>query len=222
MGDAGGGVSALNKSRLASNCSFLSFDRIARTRRPPKRSQVPEIFRQLSIIKEVVRLLSASKVEKVLAIDRPMGLENIQEDKFLSTPLHLRIVGKAEDVQGLINSFYSDAKYVFFLRKITLQTEDQVQSDGKLSGNMESGMGGAGMGGPGMGGADMGMAMGGAGMGMMDNAGAEVETSNTHDAMGLDLQSITREKFVRFKDRLVTADIRFDLVEFLPPPQEEE
>jgi hypothetical protein len=149
------------------SCPYLSFQTRAASKDLPTMEDVPKIFRQLNIVKEIALIVAESHLLSLSAIDRPMDLNVIEEDLYTATPVTLTVTGTADQVQSFINKMTVGAKYLFFLRNITLTTADQAPN-GALGAASASPAAGAGAmpgmeGGPGM---DAGMmAMGGMPMG---------------------------------------------------------
>ena len=157
-------------------CPYLSFQARATSKDLPAMEDVPKIFRQLYIIKEIASVVARSHLLSLVNIERPMDLAVIAEDLYTATPIAMTVTGTADQVQSFINKMTTEANYLFFLRNVTLSTADQAPNGalgaagGTATGATAMGMAGAGMeAGMGMGGA-MGPGMGGAmgpGMGML-------------------------------------------------------
>ena len=150
-------------------CPALSFGPRAISKDLPAMEEVPQIFRQLYIVKEIVGIVARSHLYSIVNIERPMDLAVIAEDLYTATPVNMTVTGTADQVQSFINRMTTEANYLFFLRDITLTTADQAPNGalgavgGGATGATAMGMGGAGM--------EAGMAMG-AGMGPGMGAGA--------------------------------------------------
>jgi hypothetical protein len=230
---------------VGQQCQYFSFDKLALSKKLPPEDAVPKIFRQLRIIQEVVRILGESELTTVEEIKRPMGLQTLEEDLYTVTPLKIVVLGRADHVQAFINKMNSESNYLFFLRKIDLLTTDQAPG-GVLSGkdatpaNRGGGMtggGGEGAGGmmdPGMGG---GMEGGAAEMTMGGNnrrPGRGMRAPEMTGEMGADDNGggarkeetdgpMTRQDLLAFEpNRMLNAELSFDLVEFIPPNAEDE
>jgi hypothetical protein len=216
---------------------YLSFDIYAQSDNPPNPKQMPELFRQLKIVEEIVNLVVASKVAMLRSIARPMELEKQTEDLYTFIPITLSVVGTSESVSNLLNRFHTSSKCLFFIRKVELASQDQAP-DGVLGGTgMTGGRGGTGGGtgggmmdtGPGGGGMmDHGGGMPGGGMpgGGMPGGGMPggdmMGGEGGMGATGLTMPTLlTREQLAAFKERYVQADIRLDLVEFITPDEEQ-
>jgi len=131
-----------------SKCPALSFQARAQSKDLPSMDDVPKIFRQLRIVQEVVRIVAQSHVLALDSIDRPMDLALIEEDLYTATPVQMVVTGTADQVQNFINKMTTEANYLFFLRKLSVDTAD-VAPNGALGaaaapasrGGMPGGMG---------------------------------------------------------------------------------
>ena len=199
---------------------------------------VPKILRNLRIVQECVRLIGESGVKQMTRIQRPMGLRVQEEDLYTVTPIDLVVIGSVESVQRLVNLFHEQSRFLFFLRNISLQAQDQAPQ-GMLSG-FGTGSGGepgargggyeprppgggamdpwGGGGPPRMNYAPPPEAMGGGGFAPgpdMDGNRGEGE-----DGMRRQDYQVQKKDLVVFRSRVLTANLRFDLVEFKVPAQE--
>jgi hypothetical protein len=235
---------AQERIALPAQNEYLSFDLYAKSDTPPNPKQMPELFRQLKIVEEIVNLVVASKVAVLASIARPMDLEKQTEDLYTFIPITLSVQGTSESVSNLLNRFHTSSKCLFFIRKVEISSQDQAP-DGVLGGTGMTGGGtGAGGGMPGGGG---GMMDGGPGGGMMDHGamgpgggmpGAGMPGAGMPGAgmAGGDMMRgeggmgatgatmpvlLTREDLRAFKQRYIQADIRLDLVEFITPDEEQ-
>lgn len=211
---------------LTTQSQYLSFEDYTQKNVMPRREDMPELFRQYNIVEEIVAQAIQNKVVMVNSIARPMLLQKREEDLFHSIPIDLSVTGPAQAISDFLNSFHSPAaKYLFFIRKVELSSQDQAPG-GILGGTGTTGMGGmgemgmdGGMGMPSprpgrrrgtaaMPGAEMGMETGAMpGMGMDGGMGGAV-------AMPV---LLTREQLRAFQDGYITAVVRLDLVEFTTP-----
>ena len=153
-----------------SACPAFSFQARAQSKDLPSMEDVPNIFRQLRIVQEIVRIVAQSRLQSLNGIDRPMDLTLIEEDLYTATPIRLTVTGTPDQVQTFINKMTTEANYLFFLRTIYVDTAD-LAHNGALGaaatpGSSSSPGGGRGMegammmeGAPGIG-PDMGMPMG--------------------------------------------------------------
>ena len=228
--------------QLAPQHYLLSFDAYdTKIGDIPDARLMPEIFRQLNIIEDLVGLVVQSKVAGLNEISRPMGLERVEEDQYSYVPIRLSVTGTSAAVQDLLNRLHQVEEtrrgHLFFVRNIeSLGSQDQAPG-GVLGGTGVTGATGGGMGGeagmgpgggafgmPGIqpGGGAPGMDVGGMpGMGpegMADQGGGMGGTTGALQAAVL----LTREQLQAFRDRYVTAVVRLDLVEFVAPEQPEE
>jgi hypothetical protein len=231
---------------IGQQCQYFSFDKLAMSRKLPPESDVPEIFRHLRVVQEIVRLIGESEVMQVERIDRPMGLQRLDEDLYTVTPLTIVVTGRPEQVQTFINKMNSESNYLFFLRKVDLLTADQAPG-GILSGKDTGVRGGGGpgmdgmgpegagmmmdpgmdMGAPEMGGEMPGMAMGGRGRrptGGPNMMGPDMGGEGMPGARRGNAEltgPLTRQDLLAFESgRALNAELRFDLVEFIPPKEE--
>jgi hypothetical protein len=208
---------------------FLSFEAYGNRVKPPNASQMPELFRQYEIVKEMVNHIVDSKVVSIDAISRPMDLEKQTEDLYTFVPIRLTVTGEPASISQLLNTLHSQSQYLFFIRKVEFTSQDQAP-DGVLGGtgmtgggSGTGGMGGGEMGGSGM---DMGMGMGGRAGGMRgDMMGGDMMGGMGGGEMGMGNLAampklLTREELKALKTRYVTATIRLDLVEFTTPDEE--
>ena len=231
---------------VGQQCQYFSFDKLALSKKLPPISDVPEIFRHLRIIQEIVRLIGESEVISVERISRPMALQRLEEDLYTVTPINLSVTGRADHVQTLVNRMNSESNYLFFLRKVDFLSADQAPNGllagtdagpAKRGGGMDAMMGGPegeGMMDPGM------MGMGPEMMGMGQPGRMRRPAMPRNDMMGADMGPegeartgqqdqdgeiltgpITRQDLIAFEpDRAINAELRFDLVEFIPPKEE--
>jgi hypothetical protein len=107
-------------------CPYFSFDARAASETLPSMEDVPKIFRQLRIVREIARIAAAAHLVSLDSIARPMDLNVIEEDLYTATPITLTVSGTADQVQTFINKMATEANYLFFLRNITLTTLDQA------------------------------------------------------------------------------------------------
>jgi hypothetical protein len=128
-------------------CPYLSFQSRAASKDLPAMEDVPKIFRQLQIVKEIASIVAGAHLLSLNNIDRPMDLNVIEEDLYTATPINLTVTGTADQVQSFINKITTEAKYLFFLRNITLTTADQAPN-GAIGATGATGTSGAGMPGP--------------------------------------------------------------------------
>jgi hypothetical protein len=227
-----------------STCPYLSFQIRAASKDLPAMEDVPKIFRQLHIIKEIASIVAQSHLFSLNSIDRPMDLNVIAEDLYTATPISMNVTGTADQVQSFINKMTTEANYLFFLRNLTLITPDRAPN-GALSAGPASGTSGAGPGMPGMEGSSMapggmgaGMSMG---MGMMDpnssspNArssrtprgrraavaapvASEVARRDGGRTLGAPEEPMWRDQLRAFAPGApVSVELRFDLIEFNQP-----
>jgi len=229
---------------LSTQSQYLSFEEYAAANVTPKRADMPELFRQYKVVEEIVNQLIASKVAMVNQIGRPLLLQKREEDLYTSIPIDISVTGTSQSVSDFLNALHTTARYLFFIRKIEISSQDQAP-DGVLggTGTTGGGAGGGGMGGMGgMGGGGMdvgmgggmggGMAMGRPGMGR-PGFGAGPGGGGGGMDMGMDGGMgtagttmvmpvlLTREQLTAFQDRYITADIRLDLVEFTTPEEQQ-
>lgn len=225
--------------QLSGQHGFLSFDAYDPQKgtlpsRDPK--VIAEIFRQLNIVEEVVRLVVESKVVALNEIGRPNGLERVTADLYNFVPVTLSVTGSSRTVQDLLNSFHQTKDYLLFVRNIESITSEDQAPGGVLGGTGTTGGGRGGMGNAGMDMGDGGMAAGagmaaGGGMGGMQNAGRDGPGGGMGDEGGMAggdggtatamATLLTRDQLQAFQDRYITAVIRLDLVEFIPAEQPE-
>lgn len=252
---------------VAQAAEFFSFEMIASSEKLPPEESVPEILRQLAIVREVVRLVSMgvepvadpldleAPVMEIASLIRPLELSPLEEDMRRITPVEFEIVAPVPMMQDIINRFHTESSYLFFLRNVSFLSEDQAP-EGGLAGAAKDLLdvdgGGAGMGGlmGGMRGMDEGgeeemmggRMMGGSGMrmgagmmrgeygedneggmgmgpGMMGYDGMEGEDGAMMGQLPMD--RLKRADLRVFEERVVSATLRFDLVEFVEPEAEE-
>lgn len=222
-----------------SGCTHFSFDALAQDNSLPPARHVPGILRQLTIVKEVVRLVGMAEIKELSEIRRPMRLGAREEGLYIVIPIEVVVIGKLAEITKLVDLFHRDSRYLFFLRYMTLEADDQapdglvasykgrVGADGGGDRGMGMGMGGgmgmeeggmdemAGMDGMGMG-PDMGRGRMGAGRG---TRGAEPDQG---DGSSEEI-ALTRKDLTAFDmPRLLRAKLRFELVEFMPPDSDDE
>jgi len=223
---------------VAPQYKYFSFEEIALNPKLPDENDVVKIFRHLRIVQEVVRLLVEAEISTLAKLDRSMKLEVLEEDLYTVTPLQINISGEAGHIQKFVNLMTTGSAYFFFLKKISLLSVDQAPG-GELAGLTGTastartlpGMGGMDMGGmEDMGGGGMedmgGMAVGGMAVGGMAVGGMDMGGTGGGIARGvqpdMSEMALSRQQLIAFESRRqVSANLRFDLVEFLLPAQQE-
>jgi hypothetical protein len=80
-------------------CPALSFGPRAISKDLPAMEEVPQIFRQLYIVKEIVGIVARSHLYSIVNIERPMDLAVIAEDLYTATPVNMTVTGTADQVQ---------------------------------------------------------------------------------------------------------------------------
>ncbi|MFO7820624.1 MAG: Amuc_1100 family pilus-like protein [Lentisphaeria bacterium] len=80
---------------------------------PDEKTEVPVIMKQLEIVRDIIRLTGAAKVDRLLSLQRPMGLNSAERVFFKVMPFDLLVEGRPKQVKKLITSLQSDANYLF-------------------------------------------------------------------------------------------------------------
>lgn len=218
---------------LTGGAAMLSFKEEATRRTLPAAASVPGILRSLKVVREVTRLVAMAEINELTEIKRLNGLGVKEEDLYTITSLHIAVISPLDEVQRLLNLLSKDSRYLFFLRNVQLETQDQA-AGGKVAGFSDTGAtmqaGGSG----GFGGFGAGDQSGGTGFGDASRRvapGGRTRTPPTRrtgpdgDGAGDDddeEEEITKGDLRVFTDPIVGAKIWLDLVEFRQPTQEEE
>lgn len=148
---------------------YFTFGKIASATQPPHQDDLKEIFRQLTIIKQVLKIAANAEIDSIEDLQRPMDL-TVQDESFYSlTPIEINIYASPRKAQKFINLMSRAEGFLFMLRNIEIIAKDEtnpIAQDIQDTGfTANGGEGGAGM----AGGRDMGAAMGDMG-GRQDNA----------------------------------------------------
>ena len=128
-----------------SKVEYFSFDLIARSTTLPPKDDFDPIFRQLAIVKEVVKVAIASNVLAINEINRPMGLKVQEEAEYTITPIEITITASPENGQNFINAMSNQEKFIFFLRTIEISAPDVTTEVAKDLGSRSSSGGRGGM-----------------------------------------------------------------------------
>lgn len=103
---------------------YFSFDSIAKSATLPTKEDLPLIFRQLTIIKEVVKVAMESKVASIDDIRRPMNLRVQEEADYTITPIEITVTASLENGQNFVNAMSNQENFLFFLRTIEISAPD--------------------------------------------------------------------------------------------------
>ena len=211
-------------------CKYFSFDTLAKANSLPHASHVPGILRQLTVVREIVRLVGLAEVSELSDLRRPMQLGEREEGLYNVIPIEITVIGTLSQVSKLVDLFHRDSRFLFFLRYMSLESEDQApngvvasykgRTGGGEGGNSEGGMGGGGM--EGMGGGMEGMG-GGMGRGRIGQGRGSRGSEGGNDDGGSEEIALQRKHLDAFESpRPLRAELRFELVEFMPPDSDDE
>ena len=103
---------------------YFSFDSIAKSATLPTKDDLPLIFRQLTIVKEVVKVAMENKVASIDEIIRPMNLRVQEEADYTITPIEITVTASPENGQNFVNAMSNQENFLFFLRKIEIIAPD--------------------------------------------------------------------------------------------------
>lgn len=107
---------------------YFSFDSIAKSSSLPPKADLPPIFRQLAIVKEIVKVAIDSKVLAINDISRPLGLKVQEEADYTITPVEVTVTATPENGQRFVNAMSNQENFLFVLRTIEIKAPD-VTSD---------------------------------------------------------------------------------------------
>lgn len=105
---------------------YFSFDSIAKSATLPTKDDLPLIFRQLTIVKQIVKVAIESKVISIDEIRRPMNLRVQEEADYTITPIEITVTASLENGQNFVNAMSNQENYLFFLRTIEISAPDVV------------------------------------------------------------------------------------------------
>jgi len=191
--------------------TYFSFQQVATTVTLPSEETVVTLLRQVHVIRELMRILgnslAASNAEvrqagdakpTLAVLDRLSGDEFIARADYEFMPLRLRIEAPLDKVQAFVNLLNTEAKYLFFIREIALQSKDQTQSlqlpKASAPATLPSGP--------------------------TDFDPLQLGTRPKAPAPVAEVQVLPLRERVVFKPHWVTADIRIDFVQFKTTDQE--
>ena len=103
---------------------YFSFDSIAKSATLPTKDDLPLIFRQLTIIKEVIKVAIECKVTSIDDIRRPMNLNVQSEADYTITPIEITVTASLENGQNFVNAMSNQENFLFFLRTIEINAPD--------------------------------------------------------------------------------------------------
>jgi len=107
-----------------SKVEYFSFENIAKSATLPQKDDLPLIFRQLAIVRQVVKIAIDNKVSAINEIKRPMNLRVHEEAEYTLTPIEITVTASPENGQNFVNSMSSQENYLFFLRTIEIKAPD--------------------------------------------------------------------------------------------------
>lgn len=170
---------------IGGNSAYFSFDAEATTL--PPRSQVPIILKQLRIIHEIVRLVGASYLTELRTVERTAKTSIDQRDMYSIVPFEISVVGEFKRIQGFVNQLQRESRYLFFVRELSLQSDDQAEGGNipMIAATKSQDGGGQRGGGEGMMMGGGGMGMDGGGMGMDGAAGEDMMRAGMMDGQGM-------------------------------------
>lgn len=113
---------------LETNTQYFSFANIATSPTLPPTKQVPLIFRQIRIVNEIVDQIANSYLTELQDIIRPDGLRPTNKGLYDEMPFRIVVVGETKQIQNFVNLLQTSSKYLFFLRSIKLEAEDEALS----------------------------------------------------------------------------------------------
>lgn len=113
---------------------FFMFEEYVRNRASGlhNKKERRNVFRQFLLLKTLCRYLQQAEVTELVAIDFPCGLEILDSDKYLSTPISMTINGKPECIEAFLNLLNAGEDYIFYLKDITSLTATVQLNDDPL------------------------------------------------------------------------------------------
>ena len=180
---------------------YLSFGTVINAENlPDETTEVPVLMKQFEIISDIVEIMKNSEIARLISLNRPEEVRTADKKQFQVMPLSMTIEGSSSSVERFLSDLQKDKNYYFVIRNITFTAKppiigDSLKSTTETLSSSPSMLAPDFIGGPSVG-----------GPGDVDGEGAP--------------KPLYAEQFkVRFPDR-VTADIRFDFVEFKKPVEE--
>ena len=119
------------------NLEYFSFGGIARSATLPLKDDLPYIFRQLTIVQEVVKVAIDSKVITINDIRRPLNLKVHEEGDYTVTPIEVTVTATLENGQAFVNAMSNQENFLFILRTIEIKAPDVTSSVVKGLGTTE-------------------------------------------------------------------------------------
>ena len=113
-----------NEIALDGKVEYFSFDSIAKSATLPPDKDLPLIFRQLTLVKEIVKVAIESKVASIDEIKRPMNLSAQEEADYTITPIEITVTASPENGQNFVNAMSNQENFLFFLRTIEINAPD--------------------------------------------------------------------------------------------------
>lgn len=112
---------------VAGNTAYFSFDAEAKVL--PHQSRVIGILKQLRIIQEIVRLVGESYLAELRLIDRPLAKTEIDDSREMygTIPFEVSVVGELKRIQRFVNQLQRESRYLFFIRHLSLDSDDQAE-----------------------------------------------------------------------------------------------
>ncbi len=113
---------------IARGVRGFTFKETLNSGRPPPEEEVRGILRNLRVIQEVARLVKEADVDQLVQLNRPRNDATLEKRLYYTLPLDVTVKGDFESVRNLTNAFQTDADYLFTLRNLRLESEDQTQN----------------------------------------------------------------------------------------------
>ena len=110
----------------AQDVEYFTFEDIATSTQPPNKDDLPQIFRQLTIVKHMVDVAAKAEVESIESIERPMGLAVPEEGIYSFTPIEIKFYANSEKAQRFINLMSKADKFLFFLSYLEFYGYDET------------------------------------------------------------------------------------------------
>ncbi|MDT8390786.1 MAG: Amuc_1100 family pilus-like protein [Lentisphaeria bacterium] len=177
---------------VTESAKYLSFhDVINADKLPDEVVEVPVLMKQFEIIREVVSLMKKAQITQLVSLKRPSGVGVAEKGEFQVIPLSMQVTGSSSSVKDLLTRLQKDSKYYFMIRNVSLQSSPVTIGDGGKLAALSA-------------------------PAAVPKSG--VTTPGEENTPDIDL-AYAEQFQVQFLDR-VSADIRFDFVEFKKPVEE--
>lgn len=185
------GIDVTESSKYFSFASVINAEKL-----PDEEFEVPVLMKQLRVVGEIVEILKTSQITQLVSLDRLKGVGVAEKKPFKVMPLAMQVRGSSSSVMAFLSQLQKDSNYYFVIRKVTFKSQPPA-----INGRKAGAVGG-----------------GTVPSTFPDSPGTGKTSSEGAEGTGPDVPFA--EQFeVQFAD-IVTADIRFDFVEFKNPVEE--